>query len=440
MVRVRFAPSPTGYLHLGNTRTALLNWLFAKHCGGSLLLRLDNTDHKRCEKEYEEDLYASLTWLGLTWDEHFTQSSRKDIYNDVIETLKESGRVYPCYETSEELEHQRQDNLAKGLPPIYRPLAKTKDLGRLPHWRFALQNQLIQWEDMIQGPCAYHMSHLSDPVIMREDGGISYLLSSVIDDKDYMITHIIRGADHLTNTAIQIQMFEALGQESPRFGHFPLMTHPGGEKLSKRKGASAIHDFKALGIPPLAICQALASLGTAYECEGTLQDMARNFSLDHYGKSMVQWDINKIWHHSQRLLGSFSYTEILKKGKNFLPKSPELSEDLWMVIRGSVRSFCDITHWLDVCYGTVTPSESLQESFAQKALACLPPLPWEAATWSQWVDHMVLQGFTKGYVAPQLRQCLTGQDKGPPMKDLFPLIRADKVYERLSKRDSLKSS
>lgn len=431
MVRVRFAPSPTGYLHLGNTRTALLNWLFARHCGGTFLLRLDDTDHKRCQKEYETDLYDSLRWLGLGWDDSFAQSSRMDIYAGAVEKLKRSGHLYPCYETPEELEYQRQENLSKGLPPLYQPSAKTAPLDRAPHWRFSLRKEGVQWDDKIQGTCSYHMSHLSDPVVIREDGGISYLLSSVIDDAEYKITHIIRGADHLTNTAIQIQMFQALETPPPQFAHFSLMTNPGGEKLSKRKGASSIHDFKAMGIPSLAICHALASLGTSYECAGDLKELAKNFSLEHYGKSMAQWDIDKIWQYSQRLLSSYSYTQIVKQARNFLPKSAPFSQELWEIIRGSIRSFCDITYWVDVCCNTISFSGA-DQAVITKALACLPPAPWDEETWPTWIHRVVDQGMKKGYVAQQLRQCLTGQDKGPPMKDLLPLIRADRVYERLS--------
>ena len=271
-IKVRFAPSPTGYMHIGNTRTALFNWLLAKKLGGRFMLRIDDTDRERSKKEYEDSLRESLVWLGLNWTEEARQSARMDRYNAVVEQLKQQGRIYACWETPEELELMRKQLMAKGQPPIYarrlsdEEIAQREKAGRRPHYRFKLVSGEIKWTDLIRGEVKYDASKLSDPIVIREDGTFLYHLPSVIDDVDFGITHIVRGEDHVTNTAVQIEMFNAIGGQVPEFAHLPLLTGKEG-KLSKRLGSLGVRELRAEGIEPMAICSFLAKLGTSESIE-----------------------------------------------------------------------------------------------------------------------------------------------------------------------------
>ena len=265
-IKVRFAPSPTGYMHIGNIRTALFNWLWAKKMGGKFMLRIDDTDSVRSKKEYEDYLRESLVWLGLTWEEEARQSARFERYNEVTQKLIQQGRIYPCYETAEELEFKRKRAFTKGLPPIYdrqalnytqEDIAKFEAEGRKPHYRFKLIQGEIAWNDVVRGLVKYEAQNLSDPIIIREDGSYLYHLPSVIDDCDFGITHIVRGEDHVTNTASQIQMFEAIGGKVPTFAHLPLLTGKEG-KLSKRLGSLGVKDLKDNGVENMTICSFLA--------------------------------------------------------------------------------------------------------------------------------------------------------------------------------------
>ena len=274
-IKVRFAPSPTGHMHIGNTRTALFNWLLAKKLGGCFMLRIDDTDRERSKREYKDSLRESLLWLGLNWTEEARQSVRMARYDEVVERLKAQGRVYACYETAEELEVMRKRLMTKGQPPIYdrgalrltaADIAAYEKAGRRPHYRFKLTPGAIAWEDMVRGHCHYDAANLADPVIIREDGSYLYHLPSVIDDADFGITHIIRGEDHVTNTAVQIQMFEALGVKVPTFGHLPLLTGKEG-KLSKRLGSLGVRELREEGVEAMAISSFLAKLGTSEAVE-----------------------------------------------------------------------------------------------------------------------------------------------------------------------------
>ena len=274
-VKVRFAPSPTGFMHIGNTRTAVFNWLLARKLGGKFLLRIDDTDVLRSKKEYEDAIRDILGWLGLKWDEEARQSARVARYDEVVAKLKAEGRIYACYETAEELEVMRKRLMAQGKPPIYdrgalkltaEDVARYQQEGRRPHYRFKLIAGKIEWDDMVRGKTCYDAANLADPVIIREDGSYLYHLPSVIDDFDFGITHIIRGEDHVTNTAAQVQMFEALGGKVPVFAHLPLLTGKEG-KLSKRLGSLGVRELRAEGIEAMAICSFLAKLGTSEAIE-----------------------------------------------------------------------------------------------------------------------------------------------------------------------------
>lgn len=429
MVRVRFAPSPTGYLHLGNARTALLNWLFAHRYKGSFILRLDDTDRRRVREEYIQDIQENLKWMGLMWDDMFFQTDRYPLYHQVIESLKSQKRLYPCYETAEELEQKRQLSLQQGRPPVYdRASLYNPQEGRPAHWRFLLDHTLVTWDDLVQSQCSYHTSHLSDPIVIREDGSISYLLSSVIDDHAYGISHIIRGADHLTNTAIQIQMFHALGALIPCFGHFSLMTDTTGEKISKRKGATSLYELRQQGFLPLAICQALASLGLPHTVSGSLEDIAATFDLGHYGKAMVQLDREKLHHHNHSLIQQLSYEEACHYSQD-----PRFTSDLWYIIRNNMTLLTEISLWIQVCHASMTFATEDPE-FCKQAASHLPSPPWDEHTWEQWISRLsiVYPSEKKSFLAQRLRRLLTGQEKGPQMRLLFPLIDPACVTLRLT--------
>ena len=295
-LKVRFAPSPTGFMHIGNTRTALFNWLWAKKLGGAFMLRIDDTDKLRSKQEYEDAIRDNLQWLGLTWSEEARQSARADRYNEVTEKLKADGRIYPCYETPEELEFKRKRALAKGLPPIYdrqalsytvEDIARFEAEGRRPHYRFKLLPGEIKWDDMVRGEVKYEADKLSDPIIIREDGSFLYHLPSVIDDVDFGITHIVRGEDHVTNTASQIQMFEALGGKVPVFAHLPLLTGKEG-KLSKRLGSLGVSELRAEGVEAMAISSFLAKLGTSEAIEPfyDLESLAQSLDFSKIGREI----------------------------------------------------------------------------------------------------------------------------------------------------------
>jgi glutamyl-tRNA synthetase len=431
MVRVRFAPSPTGYLHLGNTRVALLNWLFARHTGGAFLLRIDDTDTKRSEEKYIHALKADLSWLGLEWDETFAQSSRYERYAQIIETLKKEGRIYPCYESAQELADKRAAQLRQGTPPIY----DRASLGSCtrhgdPHWRFFLEQENIFWKDHVQGAVSYHTKHLSDPIVIRQDGSISYLFSSVIDDIDTQITHILRGADHITNTAVQIQMMKTLGHSCPQWAHFPLMVNAQKSKLSKRSGALTIQELRDQGVFPLAICQTLANVGSAVKYEGSVRIMAESFDLDQYSNSCAQLDLAMIDQSQRSILHTLSCEEVSAlTQKKYDPA-------FWSVICSTIDKVSDIEFWDRVVYDPHwIPERDISQEFCAQALGCLPPAPWHKESWKQWIEAILEldASYTKKEIAMSLRAILTEKNKGPQMNELLALIPPTCVYARLSK-------
>ncbi len=311
-IKVRFAPSPTGFMHIGNTRTALFNWLLSAKLGGRFMLRIDDTDAQRSKKEYEDAIRDALVWLGLEWSEEARQSARVERYNEVTEKLKADGRIYACYETPEELEFMRKRLLNKGLPPIYdrqalnltrEQIAKYEAEGRRPHYRFKLLDGDIVWHDLVRGECRYSEKNLSDPVVIREDGSFLYHLPSVIDDADFGITHIVRGEDHVTNTAAQIQMFEAVGGKIPAFAHLPLLTGKEG-KLSKRLGSLGVRELRADGVEPMAISSFLAKLGTSDPVEPfySLKDLAATLDFAKIGRAQPKFDEEELKHFNSRLI------------------------------------------------------------------------------------------------------------------------------------------
>ncbi len=432
-IKVRFAPSPTGFMHIGNTRTALFNWLWAKKLGGKFMLRIDDTDKLRSKKEYEDVIRDNLCWLGLTWSEEARQSARFDRYNEVTEKLKAAGRIYACYETPEELEFKRKRSMAKGLPPIYdrqalsytaEDIARFEAEGRRPHYRFKLLDGEIRWNDMVRGEVKYEAANLSDPIIIREDGSFLYHLPSVIDDADFGITHIVRGEDHVTNTASQVQMFEALGAPVPTFAHLPLLTGKEG-KLSKRLGSLGVSELRADGIEAMAISSFLAKLGTSEAIEPfyDLDSLSATLDFAKIGRAQPKFDEEELRHFNTRLIHGMPYANIKDRY--------QVSETFWNTVKANLTVADDIHNWEQICNQKVTPIME-DEALTKAAADLLPPEPWDENTFNQWMNALKEQSGKKGReLFHPVRKALTAQDNGPELKLLLPLIGRDKAARRL---------
>lgn len=432
-IKVRFAPSPTGHMHIGNTRTALFNWLWAKKMGGSFMLRIDDTDFLRSKKEYEDSLRESLKWLGLTWSEEARQSARFERYNEVVGQLKQQGRIYACYETPEELEFKRKRAMSKGLPPIYdrqalhytpEDIAAFTAEGRKPHYRFKLLPGEISWNDVVRGVVKYEAENLSDPIVIREDGSFLYHLPSVIDDCDFGITHIVRGEDHVTNTASQIQMFQAIGGQVPTFAHLPLLTGKEG-KLSKRLGSLGVRELRAEGVENMAICSFLAKLGTSEAIEPfyNLEELAQSLDFSTIGRAQPKFDEEELKHFNLKYIHNLPYKNVCDRISG--------NEDFWLKIRHNLTTVADAEIWNDICNGEITP---LLEDTPLTAAAAelLPPEPWNEETFNTWINGIKAHTGKKGRdLFHPLRKALTGLDDGPELKALLPLIGYDKILKRL---------
>jgi len=432
-VKVRFAPSPTGWMHIGNTRTAVFNWLLAKKLGGKFLLRIDDTDVARSKKEYEDAIRDILVWLGLDWDEEARQSARINRYNEVVENLKAKGRIYACYETAEELEIMRKKLMAQGRPPIYdrsalrltkEDVARYEAEGRKPHYRFKLIDGVIEWNDMVRGKIHYDAANLADPVIIREDGSYLYHLPSVIDDVDFEISHIIRGEDHVTNTATQIQMFEALGGKVPEFAHLPLLTGKEG-KLSKRLGSLGVRELRAEGVENLAICSFLAKLGTSEAIEPfyDLASLAQSLDLTKLGRSQPKFDENELKLFSAKFVRGLAYESV----KNRI----SVSEEFWNAVRGNLDRVNEAEIWMKICMDKVEPIiEDLDLTVA--AAEKLPAEPWNEETYGEWMSLVKMNTDKKGKeLFHPIRKALTSKDSGPELKILMPFIGRERAYKRL---------
>ncbi|OIN87550.1 MAG: glutamate--tRNA ligase [Alphaproteobacteria bacterium CG1_02_46_17] len=441
-IRVRFAPSPTGMLHIGNVRTALITWLFAKANQGYFLLRIDDTDLERSKPEYEAAIYESLTWLGITWDELAHQSKRLDRYAEVIKKLKEDGRLYACYETSEELSLKRKSQLTQGLPPIYdrgalnlteEQKAKYESQGRKPHWRFLMKDEPIVWQDQIRGEVRFEGKDISDPVLIREDGSPLYHLCSVIDDADFGMTHIVRGEDHVSNTAAHIQMFEAIGFKTPQFAHLPLISDAEGGKLSKRLGALSIIQLRdEIGLEPLSISSLLARLGTSdpIEAYNDYATLIESFEFTKFGRGTPKFDPDELLRLNSKIIHGLDYDHA--KIRLAQIGLEEITEDFWNVVRANLEVITDIKEWWTVANGPVTPVVN-DNDFAAKAIELMPPAPWTPDTWKEWTTAIKTETGRKGKeLFMPLRQALTGMDHGPELGDLLPLIGPEKAKARLS--------
>jgi glutamyl-tRNA synthetase len=431
-VVTRFAPSPTGRLHVGNIRTALHNYLFAKKHRGTFVLRVDDTDRERSTAEFDRAIHEDLEWLGLIPDRVVRQSERFDLYEREFGRLKESGRVYACYETPEELEVRRKVLLGRGLPPVYERTAGNAPApeGRAPHWRFRLDHQApILWNDLIRGEQRFDPKLLSDPVVRREDGSWLYLLPSVIDDIDLGVTHVVRGEDHVSNSAAQIQMFEALGSKPPEFAHEALLVAAEG-KLSKRLGAYGAEHVRAEGIEPMAMLSVLARIGTSQPVEPLvdLDELAGTFEFSTFGRAPAHFDVHEVELINARLLHKLDYAAVADR----LPSAAS-AED-WLLLRPNLERVSDFAGWFPVVRGDIDPPELSHDErlLVKEAAGVAEKLDWAAEPWRSLTEELKQATGKKGReLFHPLRLALTGRESGPEMAGLIARMGRDRALRRL---------
>jgi glutamyl-tRNA synthetase len=443
-VKVRFAPSPTGRLHVGNVRTALVNWLFARKHQGVFVLRIDDTDLERSTVENEQAIEIDLKWLGLEWGERHNQSKRFDAYHAAADRLRAMGRLYPCYETQEELDRRRKVQLSRGQPPVYdRTALELTDAekaayeaeGRKPHWRFKLDQKRVVWEDLVRGRCEVDTASLSDPVLIRDDGLYLYTLPSVVDDIDMAITHVVRGEDHVTNTGAQIEIFEALGAGLPAFAHMSLLVGADGAALSKRLGSLSVEQMRGDGYEPLAITSHLGRIGSSEPVEfvPSMDELAATFGFEKLGRSPARYDEADLARLNAQAVHAMDYATAKPRLEAL---GADLGEGFWAAVRENLTRFDEAREWTEVLTGKVR-GPALDEAFKAAAIVAFEqvvPAGSEATleTWGQFTGAVKeATGAKGGALFKPLRQALTGRDAGPDMAALLPLIGRDRILERL---------
>ncbi|MDX7952223.1 glutamate--tRNA ligase [Lichenihabitans sp. Uapishka_5] len=439
---VRFAPSPTGRIHIGNARTALLNALLARQGGGRFVLRFDDTDRERSREEYAVSIEADLAWLGIVPDLVVRQSDRVALYDAAVARLKAAGRLYPAYETADELDRRRKRLQTRGLPPVYdraaldlseADRARLEAEGRRPHWRFRLEPGTVSWSDLVRGDSAIDCASLSDPVLVREDGSYLYTLPSVVDDIDLRITDVVRGEDHVTNTAVQLQLFAALGAPAPRFGHHNLLVNASGEGFSKRSGAMSLTGLREAGAEALAVA-ALAVLtgsATAIHPIATL-DALGPVELGRLSRAPARFDEAELWGLTAKTLHGLPFAAVRERLAARGVPMDATGEDFWRIVQGNLARFDEVDLWWSVVAGVITPVSEDAE-FLAAAARLLPPEPWTAETWAQWTALAKTETGRKGRALfHPLRLALTGRDTGPELAALLPLIGRAKALARLA--------
>jgi glutamyl-tRNA synthetase len=453
---VRFAPSPTGHIHIGNARTALINWLFAQKHKGRFIQRFDDTDSSRSTQEFANAILYDLYWLGIFPEETHYQSRRFDLYADAAERLKAAGLLYACFETQEELELKRKVRLSRKLPPVYgrealaltsEEIAQFEAEGRKPHWRFLLPNYGdgdpsepvrtdVVWTDIIRGEETVDLASLSDPVLVRADGTYLYTLPSVVDDIDLGISHVIRGDDHVTNTAVQIALFRALGVEPPAFGHHNLLTTVSGEGLSKRTGALSVRSLREQGIEPMALASLAVLTGTsdAIAAAPDLETLARQFDPEHVSKSAAKFDPADLVNLNRTVLQTMPYSEAQTR-LALMGVPEERAEAFWNAVRGNIDTVSGAAEWWKVIRNGPPSDPSFrteeERQFVARALDLLPPQPWDRKTWKKWVNAIgEATGRSGKELVQPLRQFLTGRSSGPSFADLLPLLDREEILAR----------
>jgi glutamyl-tRNA synthetase len=434
-VTTRFAPSPTGWIHVGNLRTALMNYLITRKAGGQFILRLDDTDQERSKQEYIDGLKADLDWLGIRYDRVEQQSLRMARYAEAAEALKAAGRFYECFESPVELDLKRKKQLNMGRPPVYDRAALNlteaqkaafRAEGRQGYWRFKLDQERIEWQDGIIGPISIDAASVSDPVLIKADGQVLYTFASSVDDVDMGVTHIVRGADHVTNTATQIQIMQALGGTPPTFAHHSLLTGPQGEELSKRLGVLSLRDLRARGVEPMALLSLMARLGSSRPVElvGSMEALIAGFDVSSFGAAPTKFDAEDLFpltrHHVQALPFAAVKDRIAALG---VPGAE--AEGFWAVAKGNITVLDELGAWWGLFRDGAAPVvDEADRDFVRQALALLPAKPWTVATWGDWTAVVKDATGRKGKdLFRPLRRALTGRDAGPEMADVMPLLR-----------------
>lgn len=439
-VIVRFAPSPTGRLHVGNVRTALLNYLFVREQGGEFILRIDDTDLERSTQEYEDGLREDLSWLGLGWDNTFSQSDKFDVYDEAASKLREMGLLYACYETSEELDKQRKLQRVASKPPIYnRAALELTDVqkeeyrreGRLPHWRFKLSGNAVSWNDLVRGEQSIDTSSLSDPVLIRGDGSYLYTLPSVVDDIDAKITHVIRGEDHVTNSGAQIEIFEALSEHLPKFAHTPLLVGKDGKGLSKRLGSLSIQQLREDGLEPMAICSLLGKIGTSdpVEIRDNMKTLSSEFSFDKVSRAPARFDEDELSMLNAKLLQAMPYDAVKERLDDL---GVQGGEDFWNLIRANIGKFSETAGWSVMAFapmaGQIEPEDAEFCALAADAL----PEDLDADSWGKWTAYLKETTGRKGKsLFMPLRMALTGRARGPEMNKMLLILGSERASARL---------
>ena len=435
----RFAPSPTGLLHLGNIRTALINWLYARTNNGKFILRIDDTDLERSKDEYISQIKYDLDWLGIDYDETFNQSSRFDRYREQFEKLKADGRIYPCYETPEELERKRKLLIAAGGKQVYDRSAmeltdqQKKDYeaeGRKPHWRFLLKTERMKWDDLLKGEIDIDLTSLSDPVLFREDGVPLYTFSSAVDDIDYDITNVIRGDDHTSNTAVQVEIINALDQNKITFAHHALLKASSGDKLSKRDNVISISSFREANMEPISILSLLATIGTSnsIELKDNIDQIKSEFKLSTISTSPGRIEIDVLNALNKKQVQKYNFSEIEERLKKIDEK---IDQKFWETIRGNLNVVEDIKQWTDIVFNseTIKPSD---KDYIKIAMELIPDDPWNDETWGIWTSAIKEKTGRKGKeLFLPLREAFTGLNHGPEMKLLIQLLGREKIIERV---------
>ena len=435
MTVTRFAPSPTGYLHVGNLRTALFNWIIARKSGGTFILRLDDTDPDRSKQEYVDAIREDLEWLGLTWDREERQSDRLDRYQDAAEKLREMGRFYEAWETPTELDLKRKKQLNMGRPPVYdRAALALSDSEKAALkaergdgvWRFKLDLERIDWTDGILGDVSIDAASVSDPVLIRQDGQVLYTLASVVDDIEMGVTHVVRGSDHVTNTATQVQMLRALGGEVPEFAHHSLLTGPTGEALSKRLGTLALRDFRERGIEPMAVLSLMARLGSSdpVELRDSHAALIEGFDINRFGSAPTKFDVEDLVPMTARVVQGLDASDV-GDALDVAGVPPALRASYWSAVKGNIATRAEAGSWWPVFANGAAPQvEDEDRAFVSEAFDMLGEPPYAPDTWSTWTSAVKEKTGRKGRgLFMPLRLAVTGQARGPEMADVMPLLQ-----------------
>ncbi len=431
----RFAPSPTGWIHVGNLRTALMNWMIARKSGGTFILRLDDTDQERSKAEYADGIMQDLDWLGLHWDRVEKQSLRFDRYREAADQLRTAGRFYECFETPVELDLKRKKLLNMGRPPVYdrASLALTdaertamRAEGRDGYWRFQLDQNRIEWPDGILGPISIDAASVSDPVLIRADGQILYTFASSVDDIDMGVTSIVRGADHVTNTATQIQIMQAMGGTPPDFAHHSLLTGPQGEALSKRLGTLSLRDLRAQGVEPMALLSLMARLGSSQPVELATNhdDLIAGFDLASFGSAPTKFDAEDLFPLTRAHVRALPLSAVTDRIRALGVPDTQAAA-FWEITRESITVQADLGAWWTVMdHGAEAQVDAEDEDFVTQALEMLPPTPWTPTTWGDWTNAVKSATGRKGRpLFRPLRRAMTGREDGPDMATLMPHLK-----------------